>query len=352
MDEWMAAIREVAEKPRRFSMDDFRIVSIIGKGVAGTVRLCQFKESGIYYAIKSVKKSDSVRSGNVQSILAERNILMQLDFPFIVKLCFAFQSKSKFYLGLEYVPGGDLYHWHQHFIDKKSLVDQVLLYIAELSLAIDYLHSFGIVYRDLKLENILVAADGHIKLTDFGLVRLLRNGSKCNSFCGTIDYLAPEVVKEAQYGMEVDWWGIGIITYELIFGNPPFHADNDNATMNKILNEDPVFPHATDPNVHNFIMLLLNKNPRQRGKFHDIEHHPFFRGLDFKKVRSKEVKPLYIPSLDDERESFNTFETHSQISSQSESAASSAMGHVEGFSLYMKDGELLSPEELENFNPC
>jgi serine/threonine protein kinase len=173
------------------------------------------------------------------------------------------------------------------------------LYIAELSLAINYLHVHGVIYRDIKPENILLDDKGHIKLTDFGLVKQMDADEETTStFCGTLEYLAPELVTRRPYGIKIDWWAIGILTYELLFGGTPFHHDSRAKMFDAICSGEPKFPPETPGNVVAFIRMLLEKDPEARGGFEQIKSHPLFAGLDFAKVFRREYTPAFLPVTD------------------------------------------------------
>ncbi|KAH0785722.1 AGC family protein kinase [Histomonas meleagridis] len=209
---------------------------------------------------------------------------------------FAFQTASKFYIGMDYVPGGDLF-----FHLKKNgafPIESARVIIAEVSLAIEYLHEKGIIYRDIKPENILLDADGNIKLTDFGLSKELKFGEDVtDTFCGTPDYYAPEVVQHQNYGMAIDWWSIGILSYEILFRKSPFHHKNVDKMYKNILNNEPTFPEGTDQVTIDFISRLLTKDPSKRAGFEEISHHPFFAGMDFDDVLMKRIQSGFKPEL-------------------------------------------------------
>jgi serine/threonine protein kinase len=216
---------------------------------------------------------------------------------------FAFQSATKFYLGLEYIPGGEL----QMLKRKQGLfpVSQVRLYIAELALALNHLHSIGIVYRDLKPENILIAADGHLKLTDFGLAKDLSRLRLTGSFCGTADFMAPEIIEKQEYGFSVDWWALGVLTYELLFGETPFHDENRARLFTKISCHEPAFHPDAQPESIDFIKKLLMKNPAHRATFQGLVNHSFWNGLNFDDVLARRITPEFIPTITDLRAAEN-----------------------------------------------
>jgi serine/threonine protein kinase len=197
-------------------MDEFDSISVIGRGNYGKVMLCQSKFTRERFAIKTVRKAVLLKSQKVHTVIRERQILEQVTSPFIVRLCFAFQTPSKFYLGLEYVPGGDLFH---RLTDRTNPITpaDARLYIAEIALALDYVHEAGVLYRDLKPENVLVCRDGHLKLTDFGLAKQMNAEEETATFCGTPEYVAPEMIRKENYSYAIDWWALGVLAFELVF---------------------------------------------------------------------------------------------------------------------------------------
>jgi serine/threonine protein kinase len=291
---WVHILRNLTLHTPNLDLSAFELVNTLGRGYYGKVMLCKKKDTGEYFAIKTVHKARLVKSNKVHTIFAERNALMQSRHPFIVNFAFSFQTDAKVYLGLEYVDGGELFHYFRKV--RRVPLPDVRIYIAELSLALNYLHVRGIIYRDLKPENILLDAQGHVKLTDFGLVKQLDpEADTTSTFCGTSEYLAPEVIARRPYGRKVDWWGLGILTYELLFGQTPFHRDSKPRMFAAIRSEAPRFLGRVDPATVSFISMLLEKDPDARGDFAKINGHPFFAGLDFEKVLAREVRPAYVP---------------------------------------------------------
>ena len=298
MNRWIAAIRSVSSPTmKNLSMSDFKIISVLGRGFYGKVMLVQKNDTGELYAVKSVRKSRLAETGKANTIIAERNIMMKAHHPFIVNLCFAFQTPTKFYLGLEYAPGGELFY----HMDRLGVVqiDDARLYTAEIGLALSYLHSLGIVYRDLKPENILLDKMGHIKLTDFGLSKDLVEDGKTSTFCGTSEYLAPEVVMQMPYSYPIDIWALGILCYEMILGATPFYDENKSKMFSNIVSAQPYFPPQLDRRIADFISKLLCKNPAERPTFEDMKTHPFFEGFNWTKVMNKEYRPNFVPQTKD-----------------------------------------------------
>jgi len=329
---WVGAIQASINPTPKLSMDHFRILSVIGKGFYGKVMLVQKIDNGELYAIKSIRKARLLESGMSDSIVAERNIMMKMQHPFIVTLHFAFQTETKFYLGLEYAPGGELFYYMGN-VGVVPLND-ARLYIAEIGLALSHLHSHGIVYRDLKPENILFDSEGHIKLTDFGLSKDLLKTDTATTFCGTSEYLAPEIILKQPYKYSIDEWALGVLTYEMLFGIPPFSDDNRSTLFKKIVEEEPFFPEGTDPRVMDFISKLLEKDPTSRPTFDSMRTHPLFEGFDWDKVYNKEYSPSFVPTVHDNKVPVN-FDPEFTSEMAADSFVQSTIGeigNIQGFS--------------------
>jgi serine/threonine protein kinase len=217
-------------------------------------------------------------------------------FPFVVRLQFAFQSPAKFYLGLEYVQGGDLFRRSDESVEPIDPSD-ARLYIAEIALALDYLHGIGVVYRDLKPENVLICPDGHLKLTDFGLAKSVERNETTATFCGTAEYLAPEMIRRENYSYPIDWWALGVLAFEILFGEAPFSSSNRIRLYHLILNCEPEYPKGADANSVDFVGKLLGKNPKTRGNLQTLRGHPFWEGLDLDAVVRKEIVPKFTPVI-------------------------------------------------------
>lgn len=274
------------------SMHCFQILTVVGRGHFGKVMLCRRINSENFYAIKSVHKSKLIESNKMNTVIQERDVLLVSRSPFIVKFYFSFQTSSKFYLGLEYIPGGDL-HTRIHAVGTIPLND-IRIYLAEIILGLEDLHERNIVYRDLKPENILINSDGHIRLTDFGLSKI--NQTNLTSFCGTQEYVAPEMVRHEKYGSSVDIWSLGIIAYEMATGRTPFKRSNQFKTFKAIEQEEVTINNDMDEALKDLILNLLNKDPQQRLTIQQIKAHRFFESINFNKVYKLEVPPSYVPS--------------------------------------------------------
>ncbi|EAY12049.1 AGC family protein kinase [Trichomonas vaginalis G3] len=290
---WGTVLKNAPSQTIVLSIDDFTPIRVIGNGYYGKVMLVTKKDTDEKFAIKSIHKSRLIQDKRSHSALAERNILLRASHPFIVQLKFAFQTPSKFYFGLEYASGGELFARVQKSggLSEK----EVRFYLSEIVLALSYLHSLGIIYRDLKPENILLDEEGHVKLTDFGLSKDLNATSGAQTFCGTYEYIAPEIAQHQPYSYEVDWWAIGILAYEMVMQVTPFFDKSQSRILEKIVNEDVSFPVEIPSELASLIAMLLRKDPKKRAKYEDVIHHPFFSGVNWDDVYQRKIKPYYIP---------------------------------------------------------
>ncbi|XP_078176471.1 uncharacterized protein LOC144569869 isoform X2 [Carex rostrata] len=335
----------------KMGVDDFDLLTIIGRGAFGEVRICKEKTSGNVYAMKKLKKSEMLRRGQVEHVKAERNLLAEVDSAYIVKLCYSFQDEEFLYLIMEYLPGGDMMTL---LMRKDTLTEEeARFYVAETVLAIESIHKHNYIHRDIKPDNLLLDKQGHLKLSDFGLCKPLDSNNFPNlnepenstgkvtrppldgnpnrvstssvprrtqqeqlqhwqknrrtlaySTVGTPDYIAPEVLLKKGYGMECDWWSLGAIMYEMLVGYPPFYSEDPMSTCRKIVNwrmhlkfpeEAKLSPEAKDL----ICKLLCNVEQRlgTRGA-HEIKAHPWFRGMQWEKLYQMEA--AFIPEVNGE----------------------------------------------------
>ncbi|EEP82467.1 serine/threonine-protein kinase SCH9 [Uncinocarpus reesii 1704] len=285
--------------------NDFQILKLIGKGTFGQVYQVRKKDTQRIYAMKVLSKKVIIQKKEVAHTLGERNILVRTattDSPFIVGLKFSFQTPSDLYLVTDYMSGGELF-WH---LQKEGRFQEprAKFYIAELILALQHLHQHDIVYRDLKPENILLDANGHIALCDFGLSKAnLTQNDTTNTFCGTTEYLAPEVLlDELGYTKMVDFWSLGVLVFEMCCGWSPFYADDTQQMYKNIAFGKVRFPRdALSAEGRNFVKGLLNRNPKHRlGAKNDARElmaHPFFDDIDWDAMNRKNVIPPFKPKL-------------------------------------------------------
>ncbi|KAL5561933.1 hypothetical protein UlMin_031680 [Ulmus minor] len=348
----------------KMGADDFELLTMIGKGAFGEVRVCREKTTGHVYAMKKLKKSEMLRRGQVEHVKAERNLLAEVDSNYIVKLYCSFQDDEFLYLIMEYLPGGDMMTL---LMRKDTLTeDEARFYIAETILAIESIHKHNYIHRDIKPDNLLLDRYGHMRLSDFGLCKPLDcsklqedfsignnvNGATQNdqnpsapkrtqqeqlqhwqknrrmlaySTVGTPDYIAPEVLLKKGYGMECDWWSLGAIMFEMLVGYPPFYSDDPMSTCRKIVNwrthlkfpeEVKLSPEAKDL----ITKLLCNVNQRLgSGGADEIKAHCWFNGVDWDKLYQMEA--AFLPEVNDEldTQNFEKFDEQSETQTNTSS---------------------------------
>lgn len=299
----------------QLKLQDFNIIKTIGKGSFGKVLLVYNKQIDKYFAMKILKKEFIKQKQQIDHTKAERIILEKIKHPFIIRLSYAFQTDESLYMLTEFMAGGELfYHLHREGCFKE---DRTKLYICEVILALGHLHSHRIIYRDLKPENILLDKDGHIKLTDFGLSKILiqeRSASlggcikndidqktRTKTICGTPEYLAPEILIGKGYDKSVDWWSLGVVMYEMLTGFSPFKENKTKLNLhvykNKIIHHPNISPIA-----FSLIKMLLEINPKKRIGYgyrdaEEIQHHEFFCGVNWDDILTKKVKPKFKPKI-------------------------------------------------------
>lgn len=250
----------------KLTVSDFDLLKIVGKGAFGKVMLVRKKASqdeGKIYAMKVLKKSVVAAKGQIEHTKSERDILFEVRHPYIVRLRYAFQSEDKLYMVTDYYNGGTLfYHLRKsrHFTEERAR-----FYAAELLSALAHLHEQNIIYRDLKLENVLMDHQGHLALTDFGLSKQnIDSTGGATTFCGTAEYIAPELLKGQKYGPAVDWWSFGILLFEMMHGRTPFYDKNRKLMFYRIINTEPSFPPTFTPEACSCIRALLRVNEQER----------------------------------------------------------------------------------------
>ena len=282
----------------KITIDDFQIVKVLGTGAFGKVSLVYNEELKRYFAMKSLKKEYIKKYQQTKHTKEERKIMEKIDYPFINKLYYAFQTKKSLFMITEFMAGGEMFHHlHEcgHFDENRTR-----FYIAELVLAIDHLHKNNILYRDLKPENILLDEIGHIKLTDFGLSKIMNNIEKDKTYtvCGTPIYVAPEVLSGTGYNKLVDWWSLGVLLYEFLAGYSPFREMKNRIDLNiykRKLKQDPLISDTA----FNLIQKLCQTNVEERlGKnVKEIKNHKFFEDIDWVKLEKKQITPPFKPKI-------------------------------------------------------
>lgn len=349
----------------KMGVEDFELLTIIGRGAFGEVRLCREKTSSTVYAMKKLKKSEMLRRGQVEHVKAERNLLAEVDSNCIVKLYCSFQDEEYLYLIMEYLPGGDM----MTLLMRKDTLseDEARFYVGQCVLAIESIHKHNYIHRDIKPDNLLLDKNGHMKLSDFGLCKPLdcsnlpalqeyelnQNNTKdplnprqhrsaspgprrtqqeqllhwqrnrrmlAYSTVGTPDYIAPEVLLKKGYGMECDWWSLGAIMYEMLVGYPPFYSDEPMTTCRKIVNwrNNLKFPDEAKlaPEAKDIISRLLCDVEHRLGTrgVAEIKNHPWFKGLPWERLY--EMEAAFKPEVKDELDTQN-FEKFEEVNSPS-----------------------------------
>uniref|UniRef100_A0AAX7UDA2 non-specific serine/threonine protein kinase n=1 Tax=Astatotilapia calliptera TaxID=8154 RepID=A0AAX7UDA2_ASTCA len=289
---------------KRKTMNDFDYLKLLGKGTFGKVILVREKASGTYYAMKILKKEVIIAKDEVAHTLTESRVLKNTRHPFLTSLKYSFQTKDRLCFVMEYVNGGELFfHLSRERVFSE---DRTRFYGAEIVSALDYLHSAKIVYRDLKLENLMLDKDGHIKITDFGLCKEgITDTATMKTFCGTPEYLAPEVLEDNDYGRAVDWWGLGVVTYEMMCGRLPFYNQDHEKLFELILMEEIKFPRTLSADAKSLLSGLLIKDPNKRlgggpDDAKEIMRHSFFGTIDWQDVYDKKLVPPFQPQVTSE----------------------------------------------------
>ena len=285
---------------RSLTIDEFELITVIGKGSFGKVMQVRKRDTGRIYALKTIRKAHIVDRKEITHTLAERLVLARVHNPFIVPLKFSFQSEQKLYLVLAFVNGGELFHHLQR--EQRFSEERSRFYSAELLLALEHLHDLDVVYRDLKPENILLDYTGHIALCDFGLCKLnMKDSDTTNTFCGTPEYLAPEILNGHGYTKAIDWWTLGVLLYEMLAGLPPFYDEVTDKMYQKILQDPLVFGPEIGEQARSILTGLLNRDPSKRlgtNGAEEIRKHPFFADhIDFDKLLRKKIQPPFKPSV-------------------------------------------------------
>ena len=289
---------------KNVGVEDFKVIKVIGRGSYGKVCLVQCKQTNELFAMKSLKKNVLINEDQIESTLLEKNILQSLNHPFLVGMEFCFQTEERVYFVLPFIRGGELF---QHLREYKYFPEKhVQFYASIIGLSLDYLHNKGIIYRDIKPENVLMEEDGYLKLIDFGMAKLLKDDEITNSFCGTPEYLAPEIIIGAGHNKMADWWSYGALLYEMLFGIPPFYSENVDKMYELITKSELRFPKKfqVSEEAKDLLGKLLNKNQKERfganGGFEEIKKHPFFKGINFEALEEKKVEAPFKPVLEGE----------------------------------------------------
>ncbi|KAK3808387.1 MAG: kinase-like domain-containing protein [Benniella sp.] len=287
-------------KPRPFQLSDFTVNRTIGTGSCGRVLLVQSVFNFRFYALKVLKKRQVVQLNQIEHVNEEKRILEKIRHPFLVKTWGTFQDTTSLYIVMDYVVGGELFSVLRRMQRFSNSVAK--FYACQVLLALEYLHCNDIIYRDLKPENILIDAQGNIKITDFGFAKHLADNETAWTFCGTPDYLAPEVIKSKGYSKAADWWSFGIFIFEMLAGYPPFYDDDLFRMCQKIVDGDMRYPKYFDGLAKDLLKRLLvsdltKRYGNLRDGCHDIRNHAWFEGVDWTMVLRREIAAPFVPDV-------------------------------------------------------
>ncbi|XP_069674587.1 putative protein kinase C delta type homolog isoform X6 [Periplaneta americana] len=287
---------------RKYAVEDFQFLKVLGKGSFGKVLLAELKGTECYYAVKCLKKDVVLEDDDVECTLIERKVLaLGTKHPYLCHLFCTFQTESHLFFVMEYLNGGDLmFHIQQ---SGRFQEPRAKFYGAEIVSGLKFLHKKGVVYRDLKLDNILLDFDGHVRIADFGMCKLqIYLDRTADTFCGTPDYMAPEIIKGLKYNQSVDWWSFGILLYEMLIGQSPFSGCDEDELFWSICNEQPHFPRFLSREANGILSLLLEKDASKRLGTNecmagDVMDQPFFRNMDWYALEQRELEPPFKPRV-------------------------------------------------------
>lgn len=298
--------------PPHYRLEDFELLRVIGRGSYAKVLMVELKSTKRIYAMKVIKKEMFVSNENedIDWIQTEKHVFERAsNYPFLVGLHSCFQNESRLFFVIEFVRGGDLMY---HMQRKRRLSEpEAQFYAAEISLALDFLHMRGIIYRDLKLDNVLLDHEGHIKLTDYGMCKEgIKKGEKTSTFCGTPNYISPELLRQEDYDFGVDWWALGVLLYEMLAGKSPFDTPDpsEDALFQAILEKTIRIPRSLSVKAQNVLKAFLKKDPSERlgcdpdKGFQEIKTNEFFRGIDWDQLEKRQVQPPYTPPTESDRD--------------------------------------------------
>lgn len=284
----------LTENVEGVGLEDFEVLKLVGQGAFGKVFQVRKKGTSEIYAMKVMRKDKIMEKNHAEYMKAERDILTKIDHPFIVQLRYSFQTKYRLYLVLDFVNGGHLFfQLYRHVMFSEDLAR---IYGAEIVSAVSHLHSNGIMHRDLKPENILLDADGHAMLTDFGLAKECEENTRSNSMCGTVEYMAPEIVRGKGHDKAADWWSVGILLFEMLTGKPPFCGNRDKIQQ-KIIKEKIKLPGYLSSDAHSLLKGLLQKEPEKRLASGQIKGHRWFKSVNWKRLEAREIVPGFRPNV-------------------------------------------------------
>uniref|UniRef100_A0A8C8M3G4 Protein kinase C n=1 Tax=Oncorhynchus tshawytscha TaxID=74940 RepID=A0A8C8M3G4_ONCTS len=277
---------------------NFVFHKVLGKGSFGKVLLAELKGQGEWFAVKALKKDVVLMDDDVECTMVEKRVLaLAWDNPFLTHLYSTFQSKEHLFFVMEYLNGGDL----MFHIQEKGRFDlyRATFYSAEIICGLQFLHSKGIIYRDLKLDNVMLDHSGHVKIADFGMCKENVFGeNQATTFCGTPDYIAPEILLGQKYSFSVDWWSFGVLLYEMLIGQSPFHGDDEDELFESIRTDTPHYPRWITKEAKDLMERLFERDSTRRlGIVGNIRVHPFFKTISWSALEKREVEPPFRPKV-------------------------------------------------------
>uniref|UniRef100_A0A8B9JWQ7 Protein kinase C n=1 Tax=Astyanax mexicanus TaxID=7994 RepID=A0A8B9JWQ7_ASTMX len=282
----------------RINFENFVFHKVLGKGSFGKVLLAELKGRGEYFAVKALKKDVVLMDDDVECTMVEKRVLsLAWENPFLTHLYCTFQSKEHLFFVMEYLNGGDLMF---HIQDKGRFdLFRATFYSAEIICGLQFLHSKGVIYRDLKLDNVMLDKDGHIKIADFGMCKENMIGeNRATTFCGTPDYIAPEILLGQKYTFSVDWWSFGVLVYEMLIGQSPFQGDDEDELFESIRMDVPHYPRWITKESKDLLEKLFERDPTRRlGVVGNIRGHSFFKTINWPALEKREVPPPFKPKV-------------------------------------------------------
>lgn len=288
---------------KRIGLDHFNFLAVLGKGNFGKVMLAETKTTKQLYAIKVLKKEFIIENDEVESTRSEKRVFLIANkerHPFLLNLHACFQTETRVYFVMEYISGGDLM---LHIQRGQFGTKRAQFYAAEVCLALKYFHENGVIYRDLKLDNIMLTLDGHIKVADYGLCKEeMWYGSTTSTFCGTPEFMAPEILLDKKYGRAVDWWAFGVLIYQMLLQQSPFRGEDEDEIYDAILADEPLYPIHMPRDSVSILQKLLTREPEMRlgsgpTDAQEIMSHAFFRNINWDDIYHKRVQPPFIPQI-------------------------------------------------------
>uniref|UniRef100_A0A8C9YXF8 Protein kinase C n=1 Tax=Sander lucioperca TaxID=283035 RepID=A0A8C9YXF8_SANLU len=282
----------------RINVDNFVFHKVLGKGSFGKVLLAELKGSGEYFAVKALKKDVVLMDDDVECTMVEKRVLaLAWDNPFLTHLYSTFHTKEHLFFVMEYLNGGDL----MFHIQEKGRFElyRATFYSAEIICGLQFLHTKGIIYRDLKLDNVMLDHEGHIKIADFGMCKENVFGeNRATTFCGTPDYIAPEILLGQKYSFSVDWWSFGVLLYEMLVGQSPFHGDDEDELFESIRMDTPHYPRWINKEAKDLLEQLFERDPTRRlGIVGNVRLQPFFKTINWQALESREIEPPFKPKV-------------------------------------------------------